>query len=161
MKENMMNCNEIKENLIFHVEGSLNPDRSSQFQKHLDDCDECQSFFLFLKDTLSVIEKEKSRDTNPYFSMKVMERLKIQSTTKQISWNISFCGMYKPSLAFLLMGLAIYAGIFLGGRYNKKFETTSFEDSRTNQLQTVADEFYLNDLGIENIETILITDNNN
>jgi len=160
MKDNMRTCNEIKENLIFYVEGSLNPDKSSQVQKHLDGCDECQSFILFLKDTLSVIEKEKSRDTNPYFSMKVMERLKIHSGSMQISGYLSFGRMYKPSLAILLAGLAIYAGIFLGGSYTKKFEISSFDHSRTNQLQTVADEFYLNDLGIENIETILITDNN-
>lgn len=160
MKENMMNCNEIKENLIFYVEGSLNPVNSSQVQKHLDGCEKCQSFFLFLKYTLSVIDKEKRRDTNPYFSMKVMERLKSQSAAKQISGYFSFARMYKPSMAFFLMGLAIFTGIFLGGSYNKKFEITSFDDSRTNQLQTVADEFYLNDLGIENIETILITKNN-
>ena len=111
MKENMMNCNEIKEKLIFHAEGSLNHDKSSQVQKHLDGCDECQSFFLFLKDTLSVIEKEKRRDTNPYFSMKVMERLKSQSSPKQISGYFSFSSMYKPSLALLLTGLAIYAAV--------------------------------------------------
>lgn len=155
-----MNCKEINENLIFYVEGSLNPVNSSQVQKHLEGCDECRSSFLFLKDTLSVIEKEKRRDTNPYFSMKVMERLKIQSAPKQISGYFSFSSMYKPSLALLLTVLAIYAGIILGGSYNKKFEITSFDDSRTYQLQTVADDYFLNDLAIENIETILITDNN-
>lgn len=155
-----MNCKEIKENLIFYVEGSMNPDKSSQVEKHLEGCDECRSSYLFLKDTLLVIEKEKIRDKNPYFSMKVMERLKRQSGSKQISGVFSFNRIYKPSLAFLLTGLAIYAGILLGGSYNNKYEIISREDSRANQIQTVADEFYLNDLGIENIETILITDNN-
>jgi hypothetical protein len=160
MKNIIMNCKETKENLIFYVDGSLNPAESSQFQKHLEGCDECRSSYLFLKNTLRVIEKEKTRDTNPYFSMKVMERLKIQSGPKQISGYFSFDRIYKPSLAFLLTGLAIYAGILLGGSFSQKFERNSSMDSRTEQFQTVADAYFLNDLEIENIETILITDNN-
>lgn len=160
MNDNIMNCNEIKEKLIFYVERSLDPENSTQVEKHLEYCHDCQSSFLYLKNALSVIEKEKTREINPYFSMKVMDRLKRQSGSKQISGIFSFNRIYKPSLAFLLTGLAIYAGILLGGSYNNKYEITSREDSRANQIQTVADEFYLNDLGIENIETILITDNN-
>lgn len=160
MKEDIMNCKEINKNLIFYVEGSLDTVKSSQVQKHLEECNDCRSSIIFLRDTLIVIDKEKIRDTNPYFSMKVMERLKKQSASKQISGVFSFNRIYKPSMAFLLTGLAIYAGIFLGGSYTQKYEITSLEDSRANQIQTIADEFYLNDLGIENIETILITDNN-
>jgi hypothetical protein len=160
MKNNIMNCKEIKENFIFYVEGSLNPAKSSQFQKHLEGCGECRSSYLFIKETLWVIEKEKTRDTNPYFSMKVVERLKIQSGPKQITWYFSFGKVYKPSLVFLLTGLAIYAGILIGGSFSQKFERNSSMDSRTEQFQTVADAYFLNDLEIENIETILITDNN-
>jgi hypothetical protein len=160
MKDYIMNCKEINEILIFFVEGSLHPAKISQVQKHLDGCDGCRSSYLYLKRVFSVIEKEKIRNTNPYFSMKVMDRLKNRSGSKQISGYFNFGKIYKPSMAFLLTGLAIYAGILLGGRYAQKNEITSFGESRTKQLQTIADEYYLNDLGIENIETIMITDNN-
>jgi anti-sigma factor RsiW len=155
----MMRCEEIKEILIFFVEGSLIPDKTNQVQKHLEVCHECRASYLKLKAVLSVIEKEKIHDVNPYFSMKVMERLKNKSGSHEVSANFHFIRILKPVLAVLLIGAAIYTGILLGGSYSQKYETNSMENSRNTQIQAVADEFYLNDLGIENIETILITYN--
>lgn len=154
-----MKCKEIRDNLIFLADGTLSPDKGNQVQKHLEVCDECRASYLKLKGVLSVIEKEKIHDVNPYFSMKVMERLKNKSDSHEVSANFHFIRILKPVLAVLLIGAAIYTGILLGGSYSQKYETNSMENSRITQIQAVADEFYLNDLGIENIETILITYN--
>ena len=156
-----MKCIEFKENLLLFIEGSLNPDLAVQIQKHLEKCNECQAFSLKLKSVLSVIEMEKIKESNPYFSMRVMERLKNKSSSNEIFKAFHFFRIMKPVLAILIMGVAIYTGILLGGSYSKNYETTVMGDSRGIHLQSIADEFYLNDLGMENIETLLITENNN
>lgn len=156
-----MNCKEIKEILIFFIEGSLNPDIAVQIQKHLEKCNECKAFSLKLKSVLSLIEMEKIKETNPYFLMKVMERLKNKSRSNDIFKTFHLFRIMKPVLAIMLIGVAIYTGILLGGSYSNKYESTVMLNSRGIQLQSIADEFYLNDLGMENIETLLLTDNNN
>jgi predicted anti-sigma-YlaC factor YlaD len=156
-----MRCEEIKENMIFYIEGSLNTDRAMLVKEHLEECHECQNFFLKVTSVLSVIENEKIKDSNPYFSMKVMERLKNQSSSNEIFKAFHFFRIMKPVMAIILIGVAIYTGILLGGNYSKKNDITVMGDSRGIQLQSIADEFYLNDLGMENIETLLITENNN
>ena len=155
----IMRCKEIKENLIFFIEGSLNHDRAMQIQKHLEECQECKSSYLKLKSVLSIIETEKIKESNPYFSMKVLERLKYSSETSKVFSAFKIIRILKPVVAIFLIGIAIYTGILMGGSFSHKYDTIVIDDSRGIQLQAVADEFYLNDLGIENIETILITYN--
>jgi predicted anti-sigma-YlaC factor YlaD len=154
-----MKCHEIKENLIFFVEGSLNPEKTNQVQKHLEECNECQAYYLYIKSLLTIIEKEKIKDHNPYFSMKVMERLKNHSGSKEVFKAFHVVSILKPVFAVLLIGIAIFTGILLGDIYTQKRDTLNIDDSRASQLQAIADEFYLYDLGVENIETILITEN--
>jgi len=156
----MMRCEEIKEILIFFVEGSLNPDKTNQVQKHLEKCQECKSSHLKLKSVLSIIETEIIKESNPYFSMKLIERLKNSSETNEVFSAFRIIGILKPVVAILLIGIAIYTGILIGGSYSHKYDTTVIDDSRGIQLQAVADEFYLNDIGMENIETLLIIENN-
>jgi predicted anti-sigma-YlaC factor YlaD len=156
----MIRCEEIKGILIFFVEGSLNHERAMLVKEHLEVCLECQYSFQKIATILSVIENEKMKDSNPYFSMKVMERIKNKSSSNEIFKAFHFFRIMKPALAIALIGVAIYTGILLGGNYSKKYETTVMGDSRGTQLQAIADEFYLNDIGIENIETLLIIENN-
>lgn len=156
----MMRCEEIKEILIFFVEGSPNHERAMLVKEHLEVCLECQYSFQKIATILSVIENEKIKDPNPYFSMKVLERLKYSSETSKVFSAFKIIRILKPVVAIFLIGIAIYTGILMGGSFSHKYDTTVIDDSRGIQLQAVADEFYLNDIGMENIETLLIIENN-
>lgn len=153
-------CKQAKENLLFFIEGSLKPGISIQVHKHLEECNECQSSYLNLKSAFSIIEQEKIKESHPYFSIKVLERLRRSPETDETSKAFHIRRILQPALAFLLIGAAIYTGILLGGHYSQKDNTASINDSGEIQLQTLADEYYLNDLEVESIETILITNNN-
>jgi hypothetical protein len=154
-----MECNQIKEKLIFLAEGSLNPDQEMHVHNHLKRCNDCQTFYHHVRSVLSVIEKEKIKEHNSYFSMKVMNKLKGAAKPGITPGLFSFPSIAKPLFASLLIGSAIYTGIILGRNFSIKSNYSS-DNLRTSELQSVADEFYLNDFEIENIETILITQNN-
>jgi predicted anti-sigma-YlaC factor YlaD len=154
-----MNCNEIKENLIFLAEGNLEPESEFQVRSHLKDCIECDAYYQKMKSVLAIIEKEKIKESNPYFSKKLMERMKSHTKNETDPIPFHLIKALKPVIAVCLVAMAIYTGIFLGRSYSQKNDI-SFNDSRANELQVLADDFYLNDFEMENIETILLTENN-
>ena len=154
-----MKCNEIKDNLIFFVEGSLEQGMDLQVQSHLKECSNCDAYFQKMKSVLAIIENEKIKETNPYFAMKVMERIKSNTRNEMNTTPLQLVRVLKPVLAVFLVAIAIYTGITLGGSYTQN-NKVSIDDSRANELQVLADDFYLNEFEMENIETILLTENN-
>ncbi len=156
-RQNLIKCNEVRKKLIFLAEGRLEKEQEVMLQHHLETCIECTTHYQKIKTALSELDKEKIREFNPYFSMKVMERLKNKAEPERALIPY-FTGILKPVMVVLLLAVAIFTGIILGGRYSQ-LNKTAVNGYRATELQAITDDYYLDDLSMENIESILITDN--
>lgn len=154
-----MECTKIRNNLIFLASAELEPDEQAQMFAHLEKCHDCQLIYQKFQSAFSIIEKEKSRKSNPYFSIRLVERLENKSKATNRFTPYPAKQLLQPIFAILLIGIAIYTGILIGGSYSPKNNLT-YDNSRSGELQVFADEFYLNDMGIENIESILVNEKN-
>jgi hypothetical protein len=149
-----MNCIEVEQNLIFLAEGSLRPGLAETLLDHIAACNACKQKLEAIQYALTLIGREKIRNFDPYFSSRIMERIKKASGYHKIFRPSIFFGVIQPALALMVIGAAIYTGILLGEKVYPAFQP------HENEWQVIADDFYLNDLGMENIESAFITQNN-
>jgi len=157
--QGVIGCREVRKKLIFLAEGSLGKNMEDRLLHHLETCSECTMHYQRMKSLFQELVKEKIKDSNPYFSMKVMDRLK-NTTERSVTSRPSLIGVLKPVMVILMIAIAITAGILLGGSYSQKNRIV-LNDYRSSELQAITDDYYLDDLEMENIERILITENNN
>lgn len=149
-----MKCSEVEQNLIFLAEGSLRPGLAESLLDHIAACSTCKQKLGAVESALTVIEREKIRNFDPYFSSRIMERIKKTSGYNKTFRPSIFFGVIQPALALMIIGVAIYTGILLG---EKVYPASQPQE---NEWQVIADDFYLYDLGMENIESAFITQKN-
>ncbi len=146
-----MNCKEVNSNLIFYIEDELQPDKKTEIKEHLQSCQDCNKLFLDIKETFTIIEKEKKIKPNPFLFTRIQQQ--ISNLEEQKSSSVlqpNFIKILQPVTLSLLLLSGIVFGIFLGSSFQKQ------EQNQTIVHQT--DEFYLNDFQLEKIETFLLTE---
>jgi anti-sigma factor RsiW len=153
-----MNCKEIRENLVFLIDRELPPDKEEFVRNHLQTCAACKEAFVKLEQTWLQIEQQKIRETNPDFSSGVMEKIRIAAKPQRKTVYTPGRLILQPAWRLALAGLAVIIGMVMGDSFYRS-GIKSVKDSEATRFQVVADEYYLDDFSIENLETILLTSN--
>jgi len=146
-----MNCKEVNKNLIFYVEGELQPEKETELQEHLKDCHDCNVLFLNLKETLAIITQEKAAKPNPFLFTRIQEEINnLEEPRKVFVLNSNFIKILQPVTLSLLLVLGVVFGISMGNsiQYQTPGQSMVYQ----------SDEFYLNDLQQETIESFLLTE---
>ena len=146
-----MNCKEVNKNLIFFIEGELQPEKETELQEHLKDCLDCNALFMNLKETMAIITTEKETRPNPFLYTRIQEEISnLEEPRKVFVLKPNFINILQPvTLSFLLLTGVIF-GISLGNSF--QYQTPG------QSMVYQSDEFYLNDLQQETIETFLLTE---
>jgi anti-sigma factor RsiW len=153
-----MNCKEIRENLVYLIDRELPPDKEEFVRNHLQTCAACKEAFVKLEQTWLLIGKQKIRETNPDFSLRVMEQIRIAANPQRKTVFSPGMLILQPAWRLALAGLAIIIGMVLGESFYRS-GISAEKDIGTTSIQKLADEYYLDDFSIENVETILLTSN--
>ena len=143
-----MKCTISHKNLFNYAENTLSPDLKDQIDSHLLTCSECRDYLTFLKDAISVIQKDKEISPNPFLFTRIITEL--EGNDKR---ELTYAKRYIPEFVFSFVLVAgILGGIFMGSLYS------GTSPAYTNDLQEEVS--YINDIRQESIETFfLITDN--
>jgi anti-sigma factor RsiW len=141
-----MNCKKAHKKIIFYLEGSLPEKVMKEVRDHLHKCSACHSFAKDLEATLSVIEKERHPEVNPYLYTRAKARMENRRQEK-LRRNPGVRRILQPALFTLLLLVGIYTGIKIG--------QLPFNDS---QVKTMEEEMvpYLNEMESEPIESFLM-----
>ena len=146
-----MNCKEINKNLIFYIEGELQSEKEIELQEHLKNCHDCNVLFMNLKETLTIITKEKAIKPNPFLFTRIQQDISnLKEPGKMLFSPPAFTKILQTAAFSLLLIMGVIFGISVGN---------SLHDQTPNQsVVHQSDEFYLNDLQQEAIESILLND---
>ncbi len=150
-----MKCKEVHKNLIFYIENELNAETQSKIQEHINGCVSCKKLYEKIKNTLGIINKEEKNKAYPFFFTRIQQKIEeLNSSEIKTGFLPSFTKVLKPVTLAILLAFGIFLGINLGNKY----ETNNYTESNENLLQAYANEYYVNELNEETIETFLLND---
>ncbi|MBE9481280.1 MAG: zf-HC2 domain-containing protein [Bacteroidetes bacterium] len=150
-----MKCKEVHKNLIFYIENELNAETQSKIQEHINGCVSCKKLYEKIKNTLGIINKEEKNKAYPFFFTRIQQKIEeLNSSEIKTGFLPSFTKALKPVTLAILIAFGIFFGINLGNKY----ETNNYTESNENLLQAYANEYYVNELNEETIETFLLND---
>lgn len=131
----------IHNDLIFYLDNELSVEKKIAVEKHLEECADCRSFLVFLKEEMQIIEKEKNPEASPYFFTRLSTGLDERPEFKlQGVW----VRLAQPAFFSILLIAGIYGGLRLGSNASSgtKDQATSIQ--------------LLNDFAAEPIESFLL-----
>lgn len=142
-----MNCKKVHRNLIFFLEKELPVPEMELFQQHLDACPGCALFAAEMAKTLSILERDKITDKNPFFFTRLKERLETQRE-ESLGIKPVLIRVLQPVAFSILLLCGIYGGFKLGQPEKTELATNALEESQMIM--------YLNEMEVEPIETFLM-----
>ena len=144
-----MKCKTLHKNLIFFLEGELPEKEMAVIKAHLSECETCASFVKEMRQTLRIIETEKSPAVNPFFYTRLKAKLENQGDAeeKYAVWP-AFVRVLQPVAFSILLVIGIYTGIKIGQPSHDKFEIAS--------MISQGEIPFLNEMESESIEAFLM-----
>lgn len=143
IKSNTMKTKCIHKDLIFYIDNELSAEKRIAVEKHLEECSDCRSFLVFLKEEMQIIETEKNQEVSPFFYTRLSARLE----EKQVYQTQSpLVRLAQPAFFSLILLAGIYGGLKLGSNASSLL---------VNQ-QTSSGVQMLNDFAAEPIESFLL-----
>ncbi len=150
-----MNCKEVHKNLIFYIEKELNAKTQSKIHEHINACVSCKKLYEEIKNTLEIINSKEKNKSYPFFFTRIQQKVgELNSSEIKTGFLPSFTKALKPVTLAILLAFGIFLGINLGNKY----KTNNYTESNENLIQAYANEYYVNELNEEIIETFLLND---
>jgi anti-sigma factor RsiW len=144
-----MKCKTLHKKLIFFLENDLPAREAEEIRKHLNECPECKAFAEYMQQTLSVLQKEKSPEVNPFFYTRLKARMERQVSRRELTATEKIrIKILQPAFFTLLLLAGIYTGIKIGGATQSEVRYTTFPE---NEMFS-----YLNEMQSEPLETFLM-----
>ncbi len=133
----------IHNDLIYYLEGALSQEREQEIREHLEGCSGCREFLEVLQSSLSVIEKEKRPEVNPYFYQTLKARMENRAAEKR---NFSYRRVLQPVFFAVLLVIGISFGLMMGAKVTGNQTAES----------TAGDMYYFNEMSSEPIESYFL-----
>ena len=139
-----MECSKVHNELIFFIEGNLDEKRSAEIKEHLADCRECSAFADMLRESLDVIEEEKSIPEDKGFADRIIAKIDSgERTQKPRTLNI---------LRYAAAAAVIIFGVFTG--MNIARLASGYQGNGSGEISEEV--YYLNDMYQEPIESFFL-----
>jgi predicted anti-sigma-YlaC factor YlaD len=140
-----MNCLNTRNCLIEYIEGRLDVLRQHEIEIHFEECPECREFAHKLGEVFQFFENEKETEFDPFMYTRIQSL--IEKTRRNHS-AVAMHRMLQPIFVALLVLMIAFTGITLGKSY-------SYKNTLANDYKTEL--YYLSDIHVENIESLLLT----
>jgi len=99
-----MECKNVNKKLIFYIDDKLPLDETLEIQKHLNECEQCNAKYEFLKQILSQIEADRDIRPNDFIATRILAKL--PATEKKYK--------LKKVLSPVLIAIFMFFAIILG-----------------------------------------------
>ena len=154
-----MECREIQKQLIFYIEKELPQGIYEKITLHLENCPDCFRLFNLVEASYKSDEKNKVIDINPFFYTQLKQKIKNKSEKEKVIFSGNLLQKIWIPTMIIIITIASYLFLTTGNRKSIKESEQISLNTRTVQLQYLANEYYLNDLAEEHLESTLLTEN--
>jgi predicted anti-sigma-YlaC factor YlaD len=137
-----MDCQLCQKELDASHEGKMPDGMKVQVETHLENCQECTEYYKMTIITDKVMNEEKSMQSNPFLSTRIMADIEELEQQKASVQSIPmFQKVLKPALIGISVAAAISVGIFMGSITSPK-----------HTINTIPVEMaYMNDAALESV----------
>ncbi|MCK9616653.1 MAG: hypothetical protein M0R21_02350 [Lentimicrobiaceae bacterium] len=154
-----MECKEVQSKMVFYSEESFSVSEKRLITEHLLTCQQCNLLFNQLQSVFQEMKEDlQNANINPYFTAKVIEKIKNQNTIRSAPMSF-FLNKLTPLTVAVIAGIIV--GIIIGNTlWYGSVPFTVFSD-RDTVLAISASEYYLDDDGVlqESLNTYLDVNN--
>ena len=103
-KTNKMDCTFVRSNLFSYEEQQLSAKERIEFENHLHSCAECSRIVSEFHTVISIIEKKKSDEPNPFMQTRTIQQIESQLEGEQEHSIPVFQRILRPlSFSFMLL----------------------------------------------------------
>lgn len=108
-----MKCKEIHKSLNSYLNKSLGQDAEHNFRLHLKECASCAQMVQEIKQTMSLLDKPKRLEVDPFMHTRIIAQLDSQNESK----SIRFAQIFQPIVLSAMIMVGVYLGIGLGSQF--------------------------------------------
>lgn len=148
-----MNCQEVKENMLAYLEGSLGGDLPGRMKEHIETCDSCRAFQMFMLQVNLQVEDEKARRPNPFLYTRIQEKIdrKHEVPVHGYYTRLLRSPLYYAAVIIFAVSLGVFAGKQLGGLLSTPASTAP----ALSEQEKLKQEFYLQNLENDDISQLI------
>jgi len=138
-----MDCSFINKNLFAITENSLSPDERSEMDLHIKSCPGCIRVISGFRETMCIINEDKSKDINPFMSTRILQRIDSAWSRQVDSKQRVILHILQPLVLTFSLFLAVLIGFSVGTtRLNRISDKTSADLD----LQSIRSELFITDI---------------
>ena len=141
-KPNKMDCAFVRRNLFSYQEKLLSSKECNDFEHHIQSCEECSRIVLEFQSVISLIDRKKSAEPNPFMRTRIIQRIETQTGRVRKEANPFLSRILQPISFTLLLLFAILIGFSIGKQKETKFSDTK---NHQNDLQAMKTELNIPD----------------
>lgn len=145
----MMNCKNVKKNLVSFLENELPEEQRDQIEKHLKICPHCSHLLEEFSELWQAAEHREKIKPSPYFWTRLKQRIGEYEEGKKPVWGWlgGLVGWARPAVAVAVLLIGIFAGHSLGNFPQSVNGQTAYQaDERATALEQFFDSYNLDPL---------------
>lgn len=145
----MMNCKNVKKNLVSFLENELPEEQQIEMENHLQSCSDCSQLLEDFSQLWRALECRERIQHSFYFWTRLKQRIiEYEEGRKSVwGWVEGLIRWARPAVVIATLLICIFLGYSLGNiPQTVNSQTTSQVDERTIALQQFFDSHYLNHL---------------
>lgn len=151
-----MKCSEVHKQLFQYLDGELSEYQIKQIEEHLKACASCRSIYENSREAWNDLQQEKIPH-QPFFYTRLKQRMENRKTRSVPDFSSIGKAILQPAIYFVVLGLGIYIGVYLGQGLEAQNETAS-TTQEINYMEDYAKSQYLNGMELEILEQEMLTE---
>jgi anti-sigma factor RsiW len=140
----MMNCKDVKNNLVFFLEKELPEKKRIEMEIHLKSCPDCSSLLEEFSQLWEGVQQPERIQPSPYFWTRLKQRIIQYEEGKRpvFGWIGELIRLTRPAVAVAAMLICIFLGYSLG---NFPQQVNGQTVSQANERTVLVQEFFDSD----------------
>jgi anti-sigma factor RsiW len=142
----MMNCKNVKKNLLFFLENELSEERRFEMENHLKTCPACSRLLEEFSLIWEGVQHGEKIQPSPYFWTRLKQRIVEHEGGRKpvFSWLEGLVRWARPAVAIAVLLICIFAGYSLGNFPQSANGQTAYQvNERTIALEQFFDSYHL------------------
>ncbi|MEE4198368.1 MAG: zf-HC2 domain-containing protein [Bacteroidales bacterium] len=155
-----MKCAKIHKKIGAYHQGILSPQEKNKFEEHLSVCKACSGIYTKFVRTMNHLNSQETIPEQPFYYTRLKQRMENRKAQNESLLHGQWARkVLQPAIYTASILLAVYFGILIGtGATGNESRLANYEPAAEDYLNAYAEYQYLNDLGIESIENVLISE---
>lgn len=154
-----MKCKDINKLFPLYLDNKLSDKELSLFKEHLNSCKSCSALYVKINSSLDLLKPTKDIPEQAFYYTRLKQKMENDLAKKESPLSILLSKkILQPIMYLSSIILAVYIGILIGSGSVKQNTYSQSLDNEESYIESFAQYQYFNDLEIETIENIILSD---